>query len=405
MTYLDVRTAVTTVERALVEALSLAYQIRHEAAADLAELKGVISKGGSSNAIPNRALRYVQSEGVVYRWMTYSSNAEALPYVVLPADRAETSKGRWERQTSSVTVGPNYFRPVHRERTGYARLVQLWQGSEAEEGLNRIFGQSPAFTVRWTGDQLTTKGNQRALYEANLPFEVWCYARNYRQDWEALEGSPVASEAAVEPGLWRMMGDVRYLLAGTDLGLAPGIRYIDIQGQGQILHEDEAERRFVGIVPITVRAAYSIPDEDLAPLGEVWIQGQSVGMGYHILADQSLRARTTFDPANYVALGYQIFPSAGLSAAPTAGVAYLANQVVSSIPPPHTFTANMDTYRYLAPSGLMVYLEVAVDGPVPPVPAGHMLIGMTRTDGAGVINDALLCSYAMDRGESYRITP
>ncbi|WP_204387483.1 hypothetical protein, partial [Bifidobacterium pullorum] len=73
-----------------------------------------------SEKLPDRALVFVLTEGVVYRLSKAQTMPVALPDVVPTLSK----QGRWLRQSSSVTLGPNYFRPIHRERYGYAATVQ-----------------------------------------------------------------------------------------------------------------------------------------------------------------------------------------------------------------------------------------------------------------------------------------
>ena len=88
MPYLDVRTALTTIERAMVAAIALAYQWRAPEVADLDALRAL-----DSGPAWDGQLRFVVSEGVVYRYRLLSGNDERLPYVVTPAN--VTGKGRW----------------------------------------------------------------------------------------------------------------------------------------------------------------------------------------------------------------------------------------------------------------------------------------------------------------------
>lgn len=394
MTYLDVRTGLTLIERALVEALSLAYQQRHPAVADLTALTALQSFA-RNNTIPDRSLRFVQSEGVVYRWLPYSTNAQALPYVVLPSDRG-ARPGRWERCQSSVTKGPNHFAPVHRVAVGYARAVKLYENEAGDEAaLERIAGRLPAYLIRWKEDEVggrKTAGPYGALYSYDLDFEIWCLSRNYRDADEALQGSEIASEELADPGLNRMIGDVRYLLgSGANLGLGPGVAQCRINGSARIIEEDLTSRYFVAEVPIKIQASFSIPDEDLVPLSEVWIQFEDAG----------LKSGSSVDLQNYVALGGRIGTGAGLVAGMDPTVAYVGGSLVSIVPGPHLFTAATDTYRDLAADGTLTYAEVANGADPPPQASGTLRLGVTVTDGSNVIGDALLCGYAIPVGEPF----
>ena len=74
---LDIRTATTDVQDAIVRALELAYLRRYPEAVDLTALALV-----DSEKLPDRALVYVQSEGVVYRLSKASTLLVALPDIV-----------------------------------------------------------------------------------------------------------------------------------------------------------------------------------------------------------------------------------------------------------------------------------------------------------------------------------
>lgn len=398
-TYLDVRTAIATVEQALVDALSLAFLQRPEVA-DLDALRAattVPTLAGLGDVIPDGALRFVVDQGVCYRWRKFSTNPEVLPTVLVPADRQGVARGRWERCSSTVTYGPAYFRPLHRQRTGYAKAVQLWQGDELSlQGMERIFAAAPAFIVGFLGDAVTMAANNpRGLNDVELPFRVYCYSRNYRQEPAALEGSQVASEAAADPGLYRMMGDVRYVLADATLGLSPGVRYTDIQGEGSIDFEDLSQRRFIGSVPILVKASWNIPDEDLQELTELWIQFQAA----------QGNTSGTIDAANHVTQGLRIPVSRtmGLAGTPAPGAAYVGGKLVTVQPGSHVFTAERETYRWLLQDGSLFYRDVELGADAPEGPAGALLVGKTLTDASDITYDALLCDYLIDDGEPFRV--
>lgn len=393
--YLDCRTALTRIEQALVDAISLAYQWRRPAVADLPSLAAV-----PSAPTPADALCFVQDQGVVYRFKRYSTNAEALPYVVKPGDLADDKPGRWEICNSTVTKGPNYLRPLHRVETGYAKQVQLWQGQGGSaEALDRIFGSTPAFLVRRdsaTVGERKTAGPYGAVRSLDVQFSVWCFSKNYRPQNQALWGSDVEAEAQddSDPGLNRMVGDLWYLFGqGTQLGLGPGVAQTMITGSTSIEHEDLDSREFIESVPLMVMASFNIPDEDLHPLDEIWVQFQDA----QVIGDEP-------DLSNYVQRGYRVpyGTGTGLSVAPTPGVAYVGGQIVSSQPGAHLFTASKWTYRFLSADGSLYYAETDPGKDAPTGPSGALLIGVTQTDATDIVFDALVCDYATDSGEPFR---
>jgi phage gp37-like protein len=378
---LDIRTCTKQVQEALLQVIDLAYRHRYPAAANLAALQAYAALN-----LPDRALVYVESEGVVYRWHTASLLTPAPPFVVQPLELPEQGNGRWIRESSSVTLGPAHFRLLHRIPTGYARTVQIYQG-EDDEVLERIYGQRPAFLVEWVSDQLEVKSYLHgAIYDVELRFLVHAVARNLRNGPQAVLGSDVATDT--EPGLLRMIGDLRYLLGGCTLGLEPGVKFADVTGAARIVEMDLAQRLFRAELDVTVKASVHVMDEDLIPNFEVWVERRDAGTP----------RGESFDPSNYVALGYRFAPRAGLTAAPAAGVAYLHGQLVQSAPGPHSFLPNADTYRDLYPSGVLLYQAVAIGADPPLQPPGTLRLGFTRTDDSRIVADTLTCSFAVPSG-------
>jgi hypothetical protein len=68
-----------------------------------------------------------------------------------------------------------------------------------------------------------------------------------------------------------------------------------------------------------------------------------------------------------------------------------------------TFAASSDTYRDLDNAGAWHFAIVAPDvAPALPV-AGRLRVGVTRTDGAGVVSDSALCSFSVPYGDAIDI--
>ena len=97
-------------------------------------------------------------------------------------------------------------------------------------------------------------------------------------------------------------------------------------------------------------------------------------------------------------MGYKLAPQPGLAAAPSAGVAYLAGQLVSSTPGAHTFAPSQDTYRDLDAQGQLTYQAVDVGADPPPQMPGTLRIGLTRTGASSIDSDVYLCSYSVPSG-------
>lgn len=395
---IDIRVAISQVQSALVQTIDLAYRYRYPAVADLSALARSYlgdPEGSEAVVLPDRALVYVTSEGNVYRWRSAALDAPIAPYVVAPASFPALSagNGRWFRESSSVTLGPAYFRPLHRVATGYALHVEIYQGEGDDEMLERIYAQRPSFLVEWIEDDLQVKSYMHgAIYEYDLRFVVHCLSQNFRPDASALLGSDVAElgedgqPVRPDPGLYRMIGDLRYLLGGCQLGLAPGVKFVDVTGSARIVEKDLAQRVFRATLDVVVKGSVHVVDEDLFPDPQVWIQRQDAGTPQG----------QPFDAGNHLAQGYRLTPSPGLVQAPTQGVAYILGQLVTSTPGAHSFPPNMDTYRDLSPDGTLAYYAVDHDAEPPPQRPGTLRLGLTRTDASNVVADALLCSYAVD---------
>ena len=390
MTALDIRTATQTVFNALRNTLSLAFEKRLPEAATIAALQAV-----DASTIADRDLLYVQSEGVVYRWSAASTQPEILPFCVAPAVAVTAEgNGRWLAQSSTVTYGPNKYRPLHRERIGYYNTVQAWQGAD-DEALERIRGQRPALLIKWLSDSADLKGYAHGtIYQTEYKFLLHVIANNLRDDESAVLGSTVETDSEVTPapGLLRMLGDLRYMLSGSQLGLEPGVMFVDAAGEATIVDEDYAQRLFAAELDIIVRASVQIVDEDLETDPEVWIERFDAG------TVQS----ESFDPRNYVASGYRFAPQSGLSAAPSAGAAYIGGVLVTSVPSVVTLDDNSVTWRDLLPSGQMVYVaqsiaEFSANGE-PAVTAGAMRIAVTRTENGAIVLDQYQGSYRVRSG-------
>lgn len=389
---MELRTCIQQIQQALVETIDLAYRWRYPEVQTLAELQT-----SSSAKVPDLGLRFVVEQGEAYRFRLDSRLPDNPPYVIAPSDRGAT--GRYIRQQSTVTLGPNYVKPLHRVRHGYARAIEAYEGLP-EEKLERVYAQRPVYLVEYRGDELPLKSYAHgAIHEQNLDFTIHCLSRNLRPGPEAIYGSKYEGEEddpeqrILDPGLYRMMGDIRYLLAGCRLGLDPGVKFCDIQGQGQIVERDLAQRTFTAEVPIRVHASVNIIDEDLLSPVQVWVQGYSAGTD-----DVG-----PFDLQNFVQEGLLITPNVGLVGVPDPGVATVGGQVVSVAPASHLFEASKDTYRDLRPDGAFIFQGVDIDTEAPEQESGTLRVAKTRTDATDIIADVYTCDFAVKSGDAFKI--
>lgn len=392
MATLDIRTAAIQIQTALTECLELAYGWRRANVPTVSALATV-----DVGSFPDRSLGFVESEGMVYRLLKASTLAVNYPYVV----ETWNDTGRWVQQFSTMTLGPNFQRPIHRIRDGYARKIEEWNGQD-DEMLERLFGQTPAFLVELIDDQITSEAYRHGgVYRCVWRFVVHCWARNLRHGRDALLGSDVAEDSGIEPerGAWRMIGDVRYLLAGTDLGIGPQIMRCSVDGSGRVPETDLGQRKFRGEVDIEVLGSVHRMDEDLLP-PRVFVERYDVGHPQGKM----------FDPRNFVADGLKITESeSSLVAAPQAGAAVIDGVLVSVVPTAWTFDPSAWTYRDLTPDGEFHYSATAPNADPPAQYPGSLRVGLSVTDANGIVSDQFVCSYRLTTrevtGDPFEVTP
>lgn len=376
---LDVRTQVATVERFVWQVLRLGLMSRGPAVADIAALRAapvVTAKDG--------ALRYVTAAANLFEWAPASTLADDGVNVVQPTTPPKPGlvNGRWLRVSHPSTFGPHAGRPLQSRPTGYVPAVVLYQNEDDDKPIVEVFGQTPAILVEWLGDDPRARSQYAgALYWDEHRLLVTCISQCLRPSPGALLGSILSGEALKDPGAHRMIGDVRYLLAGVQTG-DPGIESIEI-GPAHIVEISLGQRLVVASAEVLVRTSWTIPDEDL----------EAMAWQVDPKHPTTFEDDDAFDPLNYVASGYTVQQGPGLTRTPAPGAAFINATVVSSAPGSKTFTASRDTYRDLKPDGDLVYTEVLVGAPAPPRTSGWLRLGVTRTDASDIVLDKVLASY------------
>lgn len=296
---LDVVSNIRVVQEALLDVLSLAFQKRETEQPDLVAL----STAFAPQLLKDRALVYVASEDRVYRWDRYSTAADDGLNVIAPVPAISPDVGRFLRVSSGVFFGPNSNLPLQSRRQGYCKTVLLYRGDESDEQMEEaIYGQKPALLLEWLSDDpkpwsLFPGALYKDAHQLNLFIVSECLRGTPSGPW----GSPLPAEAAIDPGIDEMIGQVRKVLAGVPLGIK-NLEHVEI-GPARKVEERLAERLFIYSLAFTVRTNFYIPDEDLVPL-ELQVTPR--------LADQG-PAEPSFDRLNYVAQGYLVPPGPGLS--------------------------------------------------------------------------------------------
>lgn len=376
------RTAATLIERALYNAINRALRRRQPVAATVAALRAVSVRGAGAAVGFTRSdgeLVFVTSQAVCYEWSTASAAADDGNLVIKPTDAGDT--GRWLKTASTVT-------------SGYVLDVRLYEGEQDEdEILERLLGAIPSVVIRWLGADNEPKSQvPGALYRREERFEVWVVSSNPRGSAlpEAVVGSGVAAEAAVDPGANALLGDVKTALAGKsgeDLG-QPGIAYCEI-GREEPVYRSLAERRFVYSLGLVVHATVHTPDTDLEAFESVRAQYQ--------LGD--LHAQAELDDDNYVEDGIRVAVETGLTATISAGTAKIAGADVTYAGGSRAFTAMRWTYLDLAPAGTLTFVETAPFAEEPAVTSGALRVGVAYSHASDVVGYAYLAATLRDHGE------
>lgn len=383
----------TQVEDRLIDTLRLAFKERR-VAADVAALAALDVALEGALLFEDGALCYVTAENCVFVLSLYSGAAASADVVVPATLPSNYARARWLRSSNPLNFGPNYNAPLRRRAAGYCKAVEIFNGQgSTDEAMEQVLAQRPAMWLQWTGDQPRPQsaGYPGAYYKNTLDFQIMVVSECNREGPWTMWGSPYSAEASDDPGIDRMIGEIRKVLAGSRLGL-DGVERTEI-GAARILSEDNGRRLFIATVDIEVRVYFYIPDEDLVA-NRIDVQPELVDTG----AEQ-------FDPMNYIAEGYQVTAGPGLSFTYPSGIAMIEGAAVTSTPDPKTFTAEMDTYRDLNPDGTFTYQEVPVGYAAPPLTEGAMRVGVTTTDATDIVQDKILCSSAFVFHAAYQVVP
>jgi hypothetical protein len=402
-----VRTVLNVVQQHLVEAVDLALR-RRFFVADIAALRLFDTAGGAgTKVLVNRELCYIQDQGRNFRFNVYDTRDDDGETVIRPADRTAPTPGRWLRPDMAAPYGrfsqlllhsvPPAF--VDREPGAglprYARAVQLFEGDVDEETMiERIQGAPrPAFLIRWQNDAPEPISNRPGcVYAGPLRFVILCVTGNNRSGQEALYGSPLTAEQRESPGLNRMIGDLRYVLANATYGLYPYVERTELGG-AEIVIEDLTQRFFVASVDISIFASYHLIDEDLLTFDSMSVQPR--------LADTA--GAGAFPADNYIADGFQLALGPGFTRTLTPGAAVVSGQLVHYAPTALSFPASQDTYLDLRADGHLVQASVPVGGDVPPL-SGALRLAQVRTDAAGVVSFTFLCPSLESHSGPYLIS-
>ena len=272
-------------------------QTRLPSVADLAALAALPLKDDG-------ALCFVSSAGRLFEFRTWSTaTPDGVSIVAMASPPSGKTNGRWHGVTTPWRYGAGGVN-LAQKMTGYLRTVEAYSSDDdGETAINRVADAFPSCLLKFVGDDLKPAANvPGTAYWDELSFTLDIVTANLRPAPAATQGSSAAGD---DPGAYRIIGDIRRLLHGVSpsFQVVEEVERVEVGG-ASLSYEAEDRRVYVWQLPITVRASYSIDDEDLEA-AEVEVQPT--------LADKPLEA-TRFDIKNYVASGGDALADAGIGA-------------------------------------------------------------------------------------------
>lgn len=387
---MSVVTLIGDTEAALVRMIQLGLGWRYPAVANLTALAGV-----NVAVVPDGGLVYVTDQGTVYEWNTWSTVAASSPSVIAATSPpAGKTNGRWHRVSTDWTWGAGGTN-LAQKTSGYLRYVAAYSRDDGPDAvLESALAQTPSAVVSFSGDRVMLDDqNPGGFYRCDLDFQILIATRNLRGRTSGTQGPPSQlAEAATDPGAYGIIGDIRKLVLSNALALGvDGVSAVRIGDAKQEL-EDVDQRVFVYSLGMTVKASFSLEDEDLIDPAPIRLQP----------ALTENWPAPAWDKNNYVSTGGGFTegpgPGTGLTRTIEATIAKISGTAIAAELAGHAFTALTDTYRDLAPDGVWHFTEVAVGAPAPALASGRLRVAVTRTDASDVIGDQALCSFSIPYG-------
>lgn len=395
---MDVRTAQDELEDAIRDAVLFALGKR-SAVASLDELRALVTRGASGGSVMHDdmlAAVTVESSTTGWRWSSKSTADDDDTDVVKPNDVLE-GPGRWLRYESplriALTVGGN-SKYLHEITSGpLERVIVLDKNMQDEEVSALIMGQVPSVVIETTDDttEPVVESTGRLLnVEYHLTISV--IAQNLRDRRQHAQGSTFSGEPS--RGANNIDGLIQSLLVGTSLyNVLDGVRDV-LVGRGYNWLSEQAQRRVIRGRAYTVLATVENPPapNDTADAETIFAQAELTELGE--------QDDWSFD--DYVKSGLTVGLGVGLARTVAAGVAVIAEEDVAFDGELVTFAASTLTYRDLASDGTMTYVETGLGEAEPAVTDGCLRIGVTTTDGSGVVADRLIARSREAYGANFQ---
>jgi len=286
-TELDFRTCDEVVGRALCMHAALTHQVcaepddeDHFTLATLAAFRSDAMDTGD-DAAPALAKVGASPDGI-WAWQRFSTQA-AGDRVVRPDDVAADAPGRWVKQYLPRTARCG---ATHR----YYQHVEFCDSRlTTKQLIDRCRGKMPALFVSFMGDRPEERGQTMAHQRVEADYQFRVLSANYRGGVTGRFASPIADEEAVNPGMGRMVGDLRFLLIEENrLPGTPGVLKTKL-GAHRPLGELSAERVICDALDVTCILDVYVPPLpcDLIKPWEIWVQlqdslGNSVGQANQV---------------------------------------------------------------------------------------------------------------------------
>lgn len=366
---------ITDIEAALGRLITYALATR-QPLASLATLANVPLLSG---------LRYVAGQGV-FEWQAYSTATVDGVSVIASTKQ---SRGRWQKVVTPWTYGAGGTN-LGAVTSGYLNAVEVYDSDDIDAMLERVEGRTPAVLLRFAGDAPASDSIlPGTFYKDSLDFVINVISSNLRGQTTATQGSPLAGEAAYDPGVYKIIGDLRRVICGVSPAFGvEGVERAEI-GPATRIDEDADRRLFTYAMAVTVKNSFEITDQDL-------IDGA-------LNAQPALtdHRAATFNADNYVAGGCGLAEGlgAGFDRTIEAGRAFVGGVEVTTDETAHAFAADQDCYRDLDATGAWTFTAVDVYSDQPALAAGSMRVAITRTDDVGIVADVALCSYSVPLGD------
>lgn len=248
-TILTFRNARVSIETAMRDELLLGYGRR------LPTLDGTDALARLRSApLADDDLCFVATAQRTFRFRRMEDAASDGYGVVAPSDLPPNAPGRWLKTDSQM------------ER-GYLERCELFNEDADEETINeRLFGKKPAVLISFDGARHKPVSNRAgALYWYIASYRLLVISTNMRGGEAAWYGSARRVETARDPGTAAILGDIKQVLAGSDLGLGGAVERVELGDERPVIVA-LAKRTVVEELNVTVWASVRREDDDLVPL-------------------------------------------------------------------------------------------------------------------------------------------